>query len=90
MNNLKQIEKSSTDQTKQFSADNKITIGKINSILVRIEPCFGSVSYLSDQQIPDQSTVFNYYLTPDNPYLNTHIALSTHRLLSSNSVKSVE
>ena len=39
----------------------------------------GSVSYLTDQQIPDQSTVFNYYLTPDNPYLNTHIALYNNK-----------
>ncbi|HHF5305612.1 heme/hemopexin-binding protein HxuC [Haemophilus influenzae] len=42
---------------------------------------FGSVSYLSDQQIPDQSTVFNYYLTPDNPYLNTHIALYNNKTI---------
>lgn len=41
----------------------------------------GSVSYLSDQQIPDQSTVFNYYLTPDNPYLNTHIALYNNKTI---------
>ncbi len=42
---------------------------------------FGSVSYLSDQQIPDQSTVFNYYFTPDNPYLNTHIALYNNKTI---------
>ncbi|HHF4284920.1 TPA: TonB-dependent hemoglobin/transferrin/lactoferrin family receptor [Haemophilus influenzae] len=42
---------------------------------------FGSVSYLSDQQIPDQSTVFNYYLTPDNPYLNTHITLYNNKTI---------
>lgn len=42
---------------------------------------FGSVSYLTDQQIPDQSTVFNYYLTPDNPYLNTHIALYNNKTI---------
>ncbi|HHF3381402.1 TonB-dependent hemoglobin/transferrin/lactoferrin family receptor [Haemophilus influenzae] len=42
---------------------------------------FGSASYLSDQQIPDQSTVFNYYLTPDNPYLNTHIALYNNKTI---------
>lgn len=42
---------------------------------------FGSVSYLSDQQIPDQSTVFNYYLTPDNPYLNTHIVLYNNKTI---------
>ncbi|HHF1329751.1 TPA: TonB-dependent hemoglobin/transferrin/lactoferrin family receptor [Haemophilus influenzae] len=41
----------------------------------------GGVSYLSDQQIPDQSTVFNYYLTPDNPYLNTHIALYNNKTI---------
>lgn len=41
----------------------------------------GSASYLSDQQIPDQSTVFNYYLTPDNPYLNTHIALYNNKTI---------
>lgn len=41
----------------------------------------GSVSYLTDQQIPDQSTVFNYYLTPDNPYLNTHIALYNNKTI---------
>lgn len=42
---------------------------------------FGSVSYLTDQQIPDQSTVFNYYLTPDNPYLNTHITLYNNKTI---------
>lgn len=42
---------------------------------------FGSVSYLSDQQIPDQSMVFNYYLTPDNPYLNTHIVLYNNKTI---------
>lgn len=42
---------------------------------------FGSASYLSDQQIPDQSTVFNYYVTPDNPYLNTHIALYNNKTI---------
>lgn len=42
---------------------------------------FGSVSYLTDQQIPDQSTVFNYYLTPDNPYLNTHIVLYNNKTI---------
>lgn len=41
----------------------------------------GSVSYLTDQQIPDQSSVFNYYLTPDNPYLNTHIALYNNKTI---------
>lgn len=41
----------------------------------------GSVSYLTDQQIPDQSTVFNYYLTLDNPYLNTHIALYNNKTI---------
>lgn len=41
----------------------------------------GSVSYLTDQQIPDQSTVFNYYLTPDNPYLNTHIELYNNKTI---------
>lgn len=41
----------------------------------------GSASYLSDQQIPDQSTVFNYYLMPDNPYLNTHIALYNNKTI---------
>lgn len=41
----------------------------------------GSVSYLTDQQIPDQSTVFNYYLTPDNPYLNTHITLYNNKTI---------
>lgn len=47
----------------------------------KVKTRFGSVSYLSDQQIPDQSTVFNYYLTPDNPYLNTHIALYNNKTI---------
>lgn len=47
----------------------------------KVKTRFGSVSYLTDQQIPDQSTVFNYYLTPDNPYLNTHIALYNNKTI---------
>lgn len=47
----------------------------------KVKTRFGSVSYLTDQQIPDQSTVFNYYLTPDNSYLNTHIALYNNKTI---------
>lgn len=59
--------RASQEQRKDFYSKNKAR--------------FGSVSYLSDQQIPDQSTVFNYYLTPDNPYLNTHIALYNNKTI---------
>lgn len=53
----------------------------ISEFYSKVKTRFGSVSYLSDQQIPDQSTVFNYYLTPDNPYLNTHIALYNNKTI---------
>lgn len=54
---------------------------EISEFYSKVKTRFGSVSYLSDQQIPDQSTVFNYYLTPDNPYLNTHIALYNNKTI---------
>lgn len=53
----------------------------ISEFYSKVKTRFGSVSYLSDQQIPDQSTVFNYYFTPDNPYLNTHIALYNNKTI---------
>lgn len=53
----------------------------ISEFYSKVKTRFGSVSYLTDQQIPDQSTVFNYYLTPDNPYLNTHIALYNNKTI---------
>lgn len=57
------------------------TPSEISEFYSKVKTRFGSVSYLSDQQIPDQSTVFNYYLTPDNPYLNTHIALYNNKTI---------
>lgn len=57
------------------------TESEISEFYSKVKTRFGSVSYLSDQQIPDQSTVFNYYLTPDNPYLNTHIALYNNKTI---------
>lgn len=57
------------------------TQSEISEFYSKVKTRFGSVSYLSDQQIPDQSTVFNYYLTPDNPYLNTHIALYNNKTI---------
>lgn len=54
---------------------------EISKFYSGVKTRLGSVSYLSDQQIPDQSTVFNYYLTPDNPYLNTHIALYNNKTI---------
>ncbi|ABQ99788.1 heme/hemopexin-binding protein HxuC [Haemophilus influenzae] len=76
------------DQIKEFHGSNDgLLPGKQPSESERskfysgVKTRFGSVSYLSDQQIPDQSTVFNYYLTPDNPYLNTHIALYNNKTI---------
>lgn len=57
------------------------TDSETSAFYSKVKTRFGSVSYLSDQQIPDQSTVFNYYLTPDNPYLNTHIALYNNKTI---------
>ncbi|HHF0414657.1 TPA: heme/hemopexin-binding protein HxuC [Haemophilus influenzae] len=54
---------------------------EISEFYSGVKTRLGSVSYLTDQQIPDQSTVFNYYLTPDNPYLNTHIALYNNKTI---------
>ncbi|CBY86674.1 MULTISPECIES: heme/hemopexin-binding protein HxuC [Haemophilus] len=54
---------------------------EISKFYSGVKTRLGSVSYLTDQQIPDQSTVFNYYLTPDNPYLNTHIALYNNKTI---------
>lgn len=73
-----------TDQIKEYhdpsngSPPKKPSIGEFYS---GVKTRLGSVSYLTDQQIPDQSTVFNYYLTPDNPYLNTHIALYNNKTI---------
>ena len=76
------------DQIKEFHGSNDgLLPGKQPSESARskfysgVKTRFGSVSYLTDQQIPDQSTVFNYYLTPDNPYLNTHIALYNNKTI---------
>ncbi|OOR99489.1 ligand-gated channel [Canicola haemoglobinophilus] len=50
----------------------KKTIDFYNSISSRL----GSVSYLSEQKISDQSTALNYYLTPENnPYVNAQATL---------------
>ena len=71
-----------TDQIKEFHRKNSSpTLQQIKDFYAGLSSGFGSVSYLSDQQIPDQSTVFNYYLTPDNPYLNTHIALYNNKTI---------
>lgn len=74
-----------TDQIKEFHSRSNGSPPKAKpsqeEFYSGVKTRFGSVSYLSDQQIPDQSTVFNYYLTPDNPYLNTHIALYNNKTI---------
>ena len=74
-----------TDQIREFHKSNNGSPPKAKpsqeEFYSGVKTRFGSVSYLSDQQIPDQSTVFNYYLTPDNPYLNTHIALYNNKTI---------
>lgn len=77
-----------TDQIKEFHGSNDTfppraqpSDSKTSEFYSKVKTRFGSVSYLTDQQIPDQSTVFNYYLTPDNPYLNTHIALYNNKTI---------
>lgn len=77
-----------TDQIKKFHGPNNAfprpkakSPSEISEFYSGVKTRLGSVSYLSDQQIPDQSTVFNYYLTPDNPYLNTHIALYNNKTI---------
>lgn len=74
------------DQINEFHGSNKGLPPKpkpseTSKFYSKVKTRFGSVSYLTDQQIPDQSTVFNYYLTPDNPYLNTHIALYNNKTI---------
>lgn len=69
-----------TDQIEEYHRSKK-TKPSLEEFYSGVKTRFGSVSYLSDQQIPDQSTVFNYYLTPDNPYLNTHIALYNNKTI---------
>lgn len=69
-------------EIKEFHRKNRrATEQQIKAFYSGVKTRFGSVSYLSDQQIPDQSTVFNYYFTPDNPYLNTHIALYNNKTI---------
>lgn len=74
-----------TDQIREFHKPNNGSPPKAKpsqeEFYSGVKTRFGSVSYLTDQQIPDQSTVFNYYLTPDNPYLNTHIALYNNKTI---------
>lgn len=71
-----------TEQIGEFHRKNGgATEQQIKDFYAGLSSRFGSASYLSDQQIPDQSTVFNYYLTPDNPYLNTHIALYNNKTI---------
>ncbi|BBF15802.1 heme/hemopexin utilization protein C [Haemophilus influenzae] len=77
-----------TDQINKFHRPNNAfprpkakSPSEISEFYSGVKTRLGSVSYLSDQQIPDQSTVFNYYLTPDNPYLNTHIALYNNKTI---------
>ncbi|WP_342123409.1 heme/hemopexin-binding protein HxuC [Haemophilus influenzae] len=77
-----------TDQIREFHGSNKSFAPKAqpspsetSKFYSGVKTRLGSVSYLTDQQIPDQSTVFNYYLTPDNPYLNTHIALYNNKTI---------
>lgn len=73
------------DQINEFHKSNNSSPPKAKpsqeEFYSKVKTRFGSVSYLTDQQIPDQSTVFNYYLTPDNPYLNTHIALYNNKTI---------
>lgn len=77
-----------TDQIKKFHGSSKDfppkappSESETSKFYSGVKTRFGSVSYLTDQQIPDQSTVFNYYLTPDNPYLNTHIVLYNNKTI---------
>lgn len=77
-----------TDQIREFHGSNKSfppkaqpSPSETSKFYSGVKTRLGSVSYLTDQQIPDQSTVFNYYLTPDNPYLNTHIALYNNKTI---------
>lgn len=77
-----------TDQIREFHGSNDTfpprtqpSQPEISKFYSGVKTRLGSVSYLTDQQIPDQSTVFNYYLTPDNPYLNTHIALYNNKTI---------
>ena len=74
-----------TDQIREFHKSNNGSPPKAKpsqeEFYSGVKTRLGSVSYLTDQQIPDQSTVFNYYLTPDNPYLNTHIALYNNKTI---------
>lgn len=77
-----------TDQIKKFHGSEDSfplprtkSSSEISEFYSGVKTRLGSVSYLTDQQIPDQSTVFNYYLTPDNPYLNTHIALYNNKTI---------
>lgn len=74
-----------TDQIKEFHSRSNGSPPKAKpsakEFYSGVKTRLGSVSYLTDQQIPDQSTVFNYYLTPDNPYLNTHIALYNNKTI---------
>lgn len=72
-----------TDQIKEFHGSNNglPQRAETSAFYSKVKTRFGSVSYLSDQQIPDQSMVFNYYLTPDNPYLNTHIVLYNNKTI---------
>lgn len=76
------------DQIKEFHGSNRgfppkpqPSESETSKFYSGVKTRFGSVSYLTDQQIPDQSTVFNYYLTPDNPYLNTHITLYNNKTI---------
>ncbi|HHF5083644.1 TonB-dependent hemoglobin/transferrin/lactoferrin family receptor [Haemophilus influenzae] len=77
-----------TEQIRDFHGSNdsfpqraRPSESETSAFYSKVKTRFGSVSYLSDQQIPDQSTVFNYYLTPDNPYLNTHIVLYNNKTI---------
>lgn len=76
-----------TDQIQEFHGSNNglpqraKPSSETSAFYSKVKTRFGSVSYLSDQQIPDQSMVFNYYLTPDNPYLNTHIVLYNNKTI---------
>lgn len=74
-----------TDQIREFHKSNNGSPPKAKpsqeEFYSGVKTRLGSVSYLTDQQIPDQSTVFNYYLTPDNPYLNTHITLYNNKTI---------
>ncbi len=58
---IDQIKEFRLDQTEVFSPKPQPSESETSKFYSGVKTRFGSVSYLTDQQIPDQSTVFNYY-----------------------------